>query len=139
MRTWALFPALLFLTSATHGQIPSRAMRVEGFVEDATGSAIPDAKVVLRHRDGQEWGEILTTSAGIFHFVAVPPGEYTIQVEKAGFRASNTEVVIASRPLTSLRIVLLVGELHEEVTVKSESDPWELTVEPADNRSQIVL
>ena len=139
MRCWAFTVALLALAGISRAQIPSREVRIEGFVQDTSGAAIPNAQVILRHDYGREWGEVLTTPTGIFHFVAVQPGEYTIAVQKEGFRTWKTNVAVGSKPVTSLKIVLAVGELHEEVTVRSESDPWDLTVESSDNRNEVVL
>jgi len=139
MKRWAIIAFLLATVSICRAQIPSRAVRIEGFVQDASGAPVGDAHVILRHDRGAEWGEISTTSSGIFHFVAVEPGEYTIEVQKEGFKTSKTNVVIGAKPLTSLKIALSVGELHEEVIVHSDSDPWDLSLDPSDNRGEVVM
>src|SRR5260370_8479595 len=131
--------ALLAMAGISRAQIPSREVRIEGFVHDSSGAPIPDAQVVLTHDHGAEWGTVLTTPTGFFHFAAVQPGEYTIAVQKEGFTIWKTNVAVGSKPVTSLRAVLAVGELHQEVTVRSESDPWELTVEASDNRNEVVM
>lgn len=139
MRYWVLTLVFLAAVSISYAQIPSRAVRIEGFVQDPSGAPVGDARVILKHADGAEWGEISTTSSGIFHFVAVEPGEYTIEVQKEGFKTSKTNVAVGAKPLTSLKIALSVGELYEEVIVHSDSDPWDLSLDPSDNRGEVVM
>src|SRR5260370_14765351 len=139
MRCWAFTLAVLAVAGISRAQIPSREVRIEGFVQDTSGAAIPDAQVSMRHDNGPEWGEVLTAPTGIFHFVAVQPGEYVIAVQKEGFRIWKTNVVVGAKPVASLKVVLAVGELHQEITVRSESDPWDLSVDPSDNRNEVVM
>ena len=139
MRQWCFTLILLGVASISRGQIPSREVRIEGFVQDTSGATILDAQVSLSHSDGAEWGEVVTTSAGFFQFDGVQPGEYIITVQKEGFRTWTTHVAARTKPVVSFRVVLVVGELHEEVAVKSESDPWDLTVEPSDNRNEVIM
>src|SRR5215472_30985 len=111
MRRFFLIVALFLIAGETRAQIPSRAVRLEGFVQDSSGAAVADAQVILKTDRGVEWGKIPTTPSGIFHFVSVDPGEYTIEVQKQGFKTSKTSVVVGSKPLTSLNITLTLGEL----------------------------
>jgi hypothetical protein len=139
MRYLPLFFALFVISGEAHAQIPSRSVRLEGFVQDSSGAAIADAQVILRTDRGTEWGKISTTASGIFHFVSVDPGEYTIEVQKEGFKTSKTSVIVGSKALTSLKMTLSIGELHEEITVQSDFDPWDLSLDPSDNRGGVVM
>lgn len=140
MRRWrSTLIIFLVVASITGAQIPFREVRIEGFVQDSSGATIPDAQVTLSHEDGAEWGEVFTTPSGYFHFAAVHAGQYIVTVQKEGFQLWSTHMDAGSKPVASLKVVLTVGGLHEEIAVQSESDPWDLTVEPSDNRNEVIM
>ncbi len=56
-----------------------------GTVQDATGALIVDAKVTLTNTATNLKQEMSTNGRGIYRFVAVEPGPYTVEFAKAGF------------------------------------------------------
>lgn len=94
---------------------------VVGVVTDPTGALVPQAQVSLKNKaTGQELTGT-TASDGVFRVAGVPVGEYTITVEKQGFRryvAGPFVVQVGSE--TTINIVLQVGAVQEEVVVTGE-------------------
>lgn len=62
--------------------------RVLGRVTDGVGNAVRDAKVALVAADSTAAVRTDTTGeTGGFEFASVRPGQYTVRVERAGYRA----------------------------------------------------
>lgn len=79
-RTAAL---LIILSIGLHAQ---QGGRLTGTVADASGAPMPDAKVHLSLEDGEAaLLETVTSSEGIFSFIAVLPGVYKLDVEAPSF------------------------------------------------------
>src|SRR5258708_5809010 len=58
---------------------------VRGVVTDASQSAIPGAKVTVTDVDRNVSQKVTTDTAGRYVFTALPPGNYSLGVESAGF------------------------------------------------------
>ncbi len=63
---------------------------VLGSVTDPGGSVVPDAKVQLTNTATNEMREAVANSAGQYIFPYVAPGEYTLKVNKQGFRTTSS-------------------------------------------------
>jgi hypothetical protein len=93
-----------------------------GRVTDAQGSVIPGATVTLTHGATAATRTVVTNDAGLYQFVGVPPGRYTLTVELPGFRAAafeNLELRVDTTARQDAR--LEIGALAETVTVQAES------------------
>ena len=81
----AIFTILAASTIPCFGQ----AGRAElfGMITDPSNAAVPEAKVELV---GKDTGARFTTVAGAggaYHLIGIPVGEYSLNVQKTGFRA----------------------------------------------------
>lgn len=97
--------------------------RVLGMVQDATGAAVPAAKVQLVNESTRAAFETRTSESGAYVFEAVQPGRYTVSVEAAGFKkftSTNNEVNIG-QPAT-LNVALEVGDLTQQVEVTATAE-----------------
>jgi len=79
---------LLFILSVSlcppaHAQ--STAL-LNGTVSDASGAAVPSAKVILRNVATSEEWDTQTNSVGLYVFPSLPPGNYRITVTQPGFQ-----------------------------------------------------
>jgi hypothetical protein len=63
--------------------------RVNGAVRDATGSIVPDAKIVFRNTGTDVERGTVSNSAGAYVFLNVPPGTYTLEMSKEGFSSEK--------------------------------------------------
>src|SRR5690242_18826583 len=70
-----------------------------GTVSDTTGAIVPGATVVATNQQTGLVRQIETTSNGGFRLSLLPPGFYTIRIERSGFAT-----------LVSSKIEVMVGE-----------------------------
>lgn len=88
-------------------------------VADSSGSAVPDAVVVVRQERMGIQRETRTTSTGIFSVVSLPPASgYTVTVRKDGFRDYRAEALeLRVGTVLALRPVLTVATLSTQVEI----------------------
>ena len=96
---------------------------VDGTVTDATGSALPDAEVVLTNVDTNVAARAKTNKSGYFAFVNVNPGQYKMTITKQGFK----QVVLPPFQLVvdqtfSANQAMQVGAVNETVTVDATAE-----------------
>ena len=94
---------------------------VAGIVTDASGGAIADAQVSLTNTGTTEKRVTQTGPDGLYAFVNLLPGKYTIDVEKTGFkRISRPEVIVEVGQAVRIDISMAVGEVTQTVEVTGE-------------------
>lgn len=101
------------------GQVATGSLA--GTVLDAAGSVVPGAKIVATNTTVSSVTETVSSVAGVYVFAALPPGTYTISVEKAGFKKitrSNVEIRVAQR--IDMDVKLEVGDVAVSVDVTAE-------------------
>ena len=64
-----------------------------GQVSDATGAAVPNAKVTATNRDTGLRRSASTDDSGRFNFPQLKPGIYTVKVEAVGFEREQNDAV----------------------------------------------
>src|SRR5262245_14854532 len=92
---------------------------ISGTVADDSGAVIPGVEVVLLNERTGEQRKTTSYAGGDFTFPAIPPGTYTVKIDRAGFRGLvRTGIVLTSTQRLSLGVTKLqVGELAQSVTV----------------------
>ncbi len=90
---------------------------VKGTVIDATGAAIPGAKITLTHQDTGAVRQSETSGVGIYELGALPLGRYTLTVEAAGFRKWETSFDLQAGQILSIDPQLEVGSVDTVVEV----------------------
>lgn len=112
--------ALFVLTLATTARAQFRAA-VQGTVTDQSGAVVPAAALTLRNN---ETGRVQTAASGdegFYRISELPPGTYTLTVEKAGFKKTTFEnITVNAEQVQGLDVALTTGEVAETVTVSSE-------------------
>ena len=115
---WTLL--VLALASPAVGQVLYGSL--VGHVTDSTGAALPGATVTIEQSETKLTRELVTDSAGVYHFTAVPSGTYTISVTMTGFRTiSRRNVPVTLNSVARVDAKLELGELAETVMVTAES------------------
>ena len=95
---------------------------VRGSVTDPSGSAIPAAHVTLLEAERNLPRSANTDEAGRYFFTALPPGNYSLSVEAAGFKKySLRNISLTVQQQATLDIPLAVGELSATVEVTSQA------------------
>ena len=66
---------------------------LNGAITDPHGAAVPGAVITAKNKDTSAVRSTIANSFGAYELVQMPPGTYTISIEKPGFRTHATEVV----------------------------------------------
>ena len=76
---------ITFLAGAFTASAQERFGNIRGQVRDATGAVLPEAAVTVTNRETGRVYRTTTTGEGSFMAQELPPGNYSVAVEKTGF------------------------------------------------------
>jgi hypothetical protein len=95
---------------------------ISGTVTDASGSAVTGAQVTLSN-DATSAKQTFTTGAdGLYSFVNLNPGQYTLEVEKSGFKHVKREaIVVQVQQAVRIDAALELGAVSQTVEVTAET------------------
>jgi hypothetical protein len=113
------------------GQSITGGGTIQGTVKDATGAAIPKAKVTITH---EATGAVTATETNTNGYFATPPsriGKYKVKVEFTGMKAWEGELTLETGRTVDIEPVLTVGQVNETIQV-SETIPLVTTTDPTD-------
>jgi len=95
---------------------------IAGTVADASGSAVPDAQVTLTSTATSAKQTYTTGADGLYSFVNLNPGEYRLDVEKAGFKHYKREsVIVQVAQAVRIDATMEVGAVSQTVEVTAET------------------
>ncbi len=118
MRVWhALCAAVLFLpTVGLYGQAVTGS--VVGTVDDESGAAIANAKVVLTNLGTEVTRTQQSNASGNYTFAEVPEGTYSVSVEVAGFkRELRSNIPVAVNATARVDVRLQPGNITQQIEV----------------------
>ena len=130
----ALLLVLSLSTGFLAGQSKPALRSLQGTVQDPDGAAVPGAAIVLQDADGSQVAHVLSDGAGGFQFRNVTPGSYVIDVQQAGFQERKVTAVADGSSRASLRIVLAIASVQEQVTVGASDAGAQVSTEIAQNQ-----
>ncbi len=112
----SLLVLLVICASAALGQTGTSG--ITGTVRDVNGAVVPNATVTAKNEATNVAQNQNTTDAGLFAFTSLPVGNYTISVEKSGFKTfrKTGNALEVGTPLT-VDATMEVGQVSETVTV----------------------
>ena len=114
-----VLPVLLCLPLAW-GQT-DRGM-ITGSISDPAKASVPGATVVVRHLATANVFHTTTTETGLYTLPSLPSGDYSLQVEKEGFRKyTQSPIHIEVAKTVQVDVVLSLGAASESITVSAES------------------
>ncbi len=114
-------PALAQSAGATTGAI-------DGKVSDVSAGVMPGVTVTIASPSMQGVRTAVTNDEGAYRFPAIPPGEYRITYELAGFATVNREGIRVGLGFTAtVNVELKVASLTETVTVSGASPVVDIT------------
>lgn len=91
---------------------------VLGTVADASGAVVPNAKVTLLRVSTGERRQAMTDVSGNYSFPLIEIGEYTVTVEKEGFKTqTKTGIIVELQQKARVNIQLEIGAATERVEV----------------------
>jgi Carboxypeptidase regulatory-like domain/TonB dependent receptor len=110
--------ALLFLiVSASVLFAQTATGEVSGTITDPNGAAVPGAVVRLTNRATKIDSVARANESGYFIFVNVKPASYTLSVEVAGFKGTQTQLEVGVNETVTQNITLTIGQVSEAVEV----------------------
>ena len=118
----------------THAQSPEGALI--GTVSDATGARVTAATVTVSAKNFALTRTVKTSKLGEFSVESLPPGEYEVKVEAAGFAPKTGAVAIAVTSVPSLNIKLQPATVQQ--TVKVEGVANSLSAQPIETSGSVV-
>ena len=93
---------------------------IGGFVKDASGAVVPNAKVLLTNEATGENHQVTADTQGHYTVPNLTSGNYTLTVEEKGFKKYvSTHNTLSANSTLSLDAPLTVGSATEEVTVSA--------------------
>jgi Carboxypeptidase regulatory-like domain/TonB-dependent Receptor Plug Domain len=105
-------------TAASAQDVATRGS-IGGVITDATGAAIPGAKVIVTGPTGIR--DETTNESGIFRMDNLTPGSYKVRVEQSGFKAAQADnVTVYVGRDTPLNLKLEPGDVSATVDVTGE-------------------
>ena len=95
---------------------------IQGTVADATGALVPDATVTLTSKETGAKQTTQTNADGFYRISGLPPGTYSLVVEKTGFKKQSFEsVILNAEAPQGLDVQLTTGEVAETVTITEDT------------------
>jgi hypothetical protein len=118
----ALCLLLMILCVTTFAVAQSTDATISGLVVDSSGRVITDADIqILNEATGVQYTN-KSNGAGIYTVSILPPGQYRVQVSKAGFKTLiKPGIILNVQSAVALNFVLPLGATSESITVDAGS------------------
>jgi hypothetical protein len=121
---------LMFFAVTAFGQTGTSSL--SGVVSDQQGKAVVGANVTLMNVGTNASRTAQTTESGVFLFDLLPPGEYRVEVEAAGFRKAVVESAKALiGKTTEINIRLEIGQVSQVVEVSISAQANQINTQDA--------
>src|SRR5580704_6521053 len=96
---------------------------ISGLVSDPAGAVVSGAEVQLQSVEQGTVTTVTTNGAGIYLFAGVRPGQYQIQVQKAGFKLVNMlGLIVNVQDHIEQNFRLQLGSVTESITVSAGAE-----------------
>ena len=119
----SLLIAMLGVGAGSYGHAQSAVDgAIGGTVQDPSGLAVPNAKVVIHNNATNAEQTVVTDDSGFFRAIHLQPSTYTVSITAAGFESfKSPEVSVQVGLLTDISPKLPVGSSTQTVEVTSEA------------------
>jgi len=118
----------VLLSSLSGATFAQSTASLNGIVTDATGAAVPGAKVVAANQATGIESTTQSDNAGAYLFPALPIGTYRVEVSASNFQTaviSNLKLDVATA--VTQNIQLKIGEASEKVVIVAEAAVIDIT------------
>src|SRR5262245_27367943 len=90
---------------------------VTGRVIDSSGAVMPKAKVTITNAGTNETRVVETGDEGDYTIPQLPPGDYLLTVEQAGFKKAVQRFTLETGQSARVDITLVAGAVTEQVEI----------------------
>lgn len=96
---------------------------ISGLITDPTGAIIPGAKIVATSQATGVSINSASSAGGLYSFVSLTPGSYTLTASAEGFETMvRQNVIVTVDQVTALNFSLTIGSINQVVTVTETTD-----------------
>src|SRR5258708_1086976 len=127
-----LFVSLALLQFVLPAQTPRGALR--GIVQDASGAAIPSARIVVQAVDTSLQREFTCNDRGEFRIDDLLPGTYHLVVNANGFAEARSDVKVAVSSVREMTGRLNVQPVQQSIPLELDG-PGSITTQSIDTSS----
>src|SRR6267143_1858309 len=120
-----IFILLLAASSWLGGQTVTSTL--QGRISDATGAVIPEASVTALNADTGLKRTVTANAVGEYQIGGLPPGDYTVNVEKSGFQKSAKKIHLDLAASGNVDFALAPGQVQTQVEVQDVGEVAEPT------------
>src|SRR5690348_11272965 len=115
MKKATLLISLVLLVPSAFGQTISSSLL--GTVLDQTGAVVPSAPVTLTDQDTGTVREMVTDTSGVFRFLNLTPGNYSVTVHQTGFKTLlQSNISLAAQETRDVgKLTLDLGNTSEKI------------------------
>src|SRR5207253_768682 len=93
-----------------------------GTIQDPSGSAIGTGAVEITNLDDNSTRKTTSNDTGLYQFLNLPAGRYTLSATKAGFNTTRVSgVVLEARQVRRLDLTLALAAVQQTVEVQAAS------------------
>ena len=114
------FFCMLFGIGQTFAQSQASTGQITGAVSDATGAVVPNATVTLTSQATNREQTVTTSDDGIYRFVLLQPGTYTVKTTAGNFAEQTLNVEVQIGRTTDANFTLGAGDVSAIVEVSAE-------------------
>jgi outer membrane receptor for ferrienterochelin and colicin len=109
-----------FVLSIGHGFAQGPTGQITGVVTDANDAVIPNATVTITNKNNNATQTTTASEDGIYRFVSLQAGNYTVKVSAASFAEQTLEVEVQVGRTTDANFKLGASAVTETVQVTAE-------------------
>ena len=139
--TIALAALVLTMVVSSASRAQTITATLEGRVSDSSGASVAGANVTAVNSSTGLSRSALTSDGGDYYISLLPVGEYTVTVERQGFRRDSRKVNLAIGQAATLDFALQAGGVAEQVNVEAAetiAEPTRTEVSSVISQRQIV-
>jgi hypothetical protein len=116
-----LFRLLLpLLMTACPAMAQSTFGSIVGTVQDPSGSGVPAASITVTDLDENTSRSVVSGGNGLYQFVNMKPGRYSVKVDKSGFASAQvSELTLDARQERRLDLTLSLANVQQSVQVEA--------------------
>jgi hypothetical protein len=123
---------MAFSAVSAFGQAQAGSGQIVGTITDPQGAAISGAKVKAVNKQTGLTGNATSSDEGLFRILLLPPGNYEVTVEAAGFSKATANVEVTVGRTAELKLPLATSGVQETVTVTAGAVQVQTTRSEAD-------
>src|ERR1019366_2996646 len=115
-----VFAVFVMSAMVVSAQLPTGTFL--GVVKDSSGAVVPDVTITIRNVDTGLSRTATTNSDGDYRVLALPVGNYAVNVEKAGFKPETRQgLKLEVSQEAVINFTLEVGTAAQAITVTGEA------------------